>query len=347
VAGVSLPPSRYPDIASQGRFWLRLTEELSNSQGVVRAGLSSQPPLNGGFARAPYALSEGAVPPLNERPLGLTMSVTPGYFSTLGIPLLAGRDFTERDTADAPLVAVVSKATATKLGGEQGLIGRRIIMGSQGGGQVMEVVGIVGDVRSQSLTTTAEVEFYRPVMQRQRPFMQMMVKTAGDPAAFEAAARRVLANLDGTLPLTGITTHAAMVDQSLAQQRLLFVMLGTFALLAVVLSAVGIYGVVASFVGQRTSEIGVRMALGATRLQVIAIVLGQSIAPVGTGLIVGLMSAIALGRFVEGLLFEVSPLDPLMLASAVVSLALVAGAACAIPAGRAARIDPVTALRGE
>jgi ABC-type antimicrobial peptide transport system permease subunit len=149
------------------------------------------------------------------------------------------------------------------------------------------------------------------------------------------------------LPLTGITTHAAMVDQSLAQQRLLFVMLGTFALLAVVLSAVGIYGVVASFVGQRTSEIGVRMALGATRLQVIAIVLGQSIAPVGTGLIVGLMSAIALGRFVEGLLFEVSPLDPLMLASAVVSLALVAGAACAIPAGRAARIDPVTALRGE
>jgi ABC-type antimicrobial peptide transport system permease subunit len=202
-------------------------------------------------------------------------------------------------------------------------------------------------VRSQSLTTTAEVEFYRPVMQRQRPFMQMMVKTAGDPAAFEAAARRVLANLDGTLPLTGITTHAAMVDQSLAQQRLLFVMLGTFALLAVVLSAVGIYGVVASFVGQRTSEIGVRMALGATRLQVIAIVLGQSIAPVGTGLIVGLMSAIALGRFVEGLLFEVSPLDPLMLASAVVSLALVAGAACAIPAGRAARIDPVTALRGE
>ncbi|HEX4913291.1 MAG TPA: ADOP family duplicated permease, partial [Vicinamibacterales bacterium] len=347
VAGVSLPPSRYPDIASQGRFWLRLTEELSNSHGVVRASLSSQPPLNGGFARAPYALSEGAVPPLNERPLGLTMSVTPGYFSTLGVPLLAGRDFTERDTMDAPLVAIVSKATATRLGGEQGLLGRRIIMGSQGGGQVMEVVGIVGDVRSQSLTTTAEVEFYRPVMQRQRPFMQMMVKTAGDPAAFEAAARRVLANLDGTLPLTGITTHAAMVDRSLAQQRLLFVMLGTFALLAVVLSAVGIYGVVASFVGQRTSEIGVRMALGATRLQVIAIVLGQSIAPVATGLIVGLLGAVALGRFVEGLLFEVSPLDPLMLASGVVSLALVAGAACAIPAGRAARIDPVTALRGE
>jgi ABC-type antimicrobial peptide transport system permease subunit len=175
----------------------------------------------------------------------------------------------------------------------------------------------------------------------------MMVKTAGDPAAFEATARRVLAGLDGTLPLTGITTHAAMVDQSLAQQRLLFVMLGLFALLAVVLSAVGIYGVVAAFVGQRTSEIGVRMALGATRLQVIAIVLGQSIAPVGAGLIVGVIAAVALGRFVEGLLFEVSPMDPLMLAGGVIALALVAGAACAIPAKRAARIDPVTALRGE
>ena len=347
VAGVSLPSSRYPDIGTQGRFWLRLTEELANAPGVARASLSSQPPLNGGFARAPYALSEGAVPPLNERPLGLTMSVTPGYFATLAIPILAGRDFSERDTDAAQLVAVVSQATSRKLGGEQGLLGRRIVMGSQGGGQVMEVVGIVGDVRSQSLTTTAEVEFYRPVMQRQRPFMQMMVKTAGDPAAFENTARRVLANLDGTLPLTGITTHAAMVDRSLAQQRLLFVLLGVFAFLAVVLSAVGIYGVVASFVGQRTAEIGVRMALGATRAQVIAIVLGQSIRPVAAGLIVGLAGAIALGRFVQGLLFEMSPLDPLLLTSAVIALAAVAGAACAIPAGRAARIDPVTALRGE
>ena len=347
IAGVGLPPARYPDLDSQGRFWLRLADELAATTGVERAALSATPPLNGGFTRAPYALAEGAVPPLNERPLGLTTSLTPGYFATLHIPFIAGRDFTARDTADAPLVAIVSKATSRKLGGDDGLLGRRIIMGSQGGGQVMEVVGIVEDVRTQSLAATSEVEFYRPVQQRGRPFMQMMVKTAGDPAAFEATARRVLTALDPTLPMTGIITHSAMVDRSLAQQRLLFVLLGVFALLAVLLSSVGIYGVVASFVGQRTAEIGVRMALGASRSQVVATVLGQSLVPVGAGLLIGVAAAAGLGRFIEGLLFEVSPLDPLMLAGSVLSLALVAGVACAIPAGRASRIDPVTALRGE
>ena len=346
VAGVSLPPSRYPDVDSQGRFWLRLTEALAAAPGVTRATLASTPPLNGGgFTRSPYALAEGAVPPLNERPLGLTISVTPGYFTTMRIPVLAGRDFTERDIATAPRVAVVSRSTARKLGGESVVLGRRIIMGASG--EVMEVVGITDDTRTQTLASTTEVEFYRPVMQRQRPFMQMMVKTAGDPASFETTARRVLSTLDATLPLTGVTTHSAMVESSLAQQRLLFVLLGVFAMLAVVLSSVGIYGVVASFVGQRTAEIGVRMALGAGRAQVIGIVLGQSLVPVGAGLLLGLVGAAALGRFVENLLFEVSPLDPLMLAGSVLTLALVAGAACAIPAGRAARIDPVTALRGE
>ena len=140
-------------------------------------------------------VSEGAVPALNERPLGLTMSVTPGYFATLRIPMLAGRDFTERDTADAPLVAIVSQRHRRENSAAiEGLLGRRIIMGSQGGGQVMEVIGIVEDVRTQSLAATSEVEFYRPVQQRGRPFMQMMVKTAGDPAAFEATARRILSD---------------------------------------------------------------------------------------------------------------------------------------------------------
>jgi ABC-type antimicrobial peptide transport system permease subunit len=201
------------------------------------------------------------------------------------------------------------------------LLGRRIIMGSQGGGQAMEVIGVVGDVRTQSLAATSEVEFYRPVMQRQRQVMTMLVRTVADPAAFESTARQVLAGVDATLPLTGITTHLRMIEQSLAQQRLLFVMLTVFAVLAVVLSSVGIYGVVSAFVGQRTPEIGVRVALGASRAQVIRIVVGQSLVPVGAGLFV--------------------------MSSGVVVLALAAGAACAIPAARAARIDPIAALRSD
>jgi putative ABC transport system permease protein len=242
---------------------------------------------------------------------------------------------------------IVSRATDRKLGGDRGLIGRRLIMGSQGGGQVMEVIGVVDDVRTQSLTATSEVEFYRPVQQRPRPSMQMVVRTAGDAAAFETSARRLLSSIDPTLPLTGASTLEAYADQSLAQQRLLFILLGVFAVLAVVLSSVGIYGVVASFVGQRTPEIGVRMAMGASRTQVVAVVLFQNLTPIAAGLGVGLIGSIAIGRFVKGLLFEVSPLDPALLAGGVAVLALVAGAACAIPAARAARIDPVTALRGE
>ena len=347
VAGVNLPAARYPDFESQGRFYLRLTESLRKTAGVQNAALTAVAPLSGGFTRAPYAVVEGAVPPLNERPLGLTVSVTPGYFSTMRIPMIAGRDFTERDTEDAPLVAIVSKSTSRKLGGEAGLIGRRLIMGAQGGGQVMEVVGIVDDVRTQTLASTSEVEFYRPVQQRGRQSMQMMVRTSGDAAAFESQARQVLASLDPTLPLISNTTLSTVVDQSLAQQRLLFVLLGVFAGLAVVLSAVGIYGVVASYVGQRTSEIGVRMALGAGRSQVVRGILGQSLVPVGAGLLIGLVATMGLGRFVQGLLFEVSPLDPVMLGGSMLLLGVVAAAACAIPSSRAARIDPVTALRGE
>jgi predicted permease len=347
IAGISLPPGAYPDGPAQERFYARLADALTEAPGVSRATLAQNAPLGGPFSRAPYALAEGAIPPLNERPLGLTRTVLPGYFATLGIPLLAGRDFSERDGGSQPLVAIVSAATARRLAGEGGpVLGRRVIMGSQGGGQVMEVVGVVGDVRSVSLAQTPDVEFYRPVQQRGRPFMQMIVRTSGDAGAFQATARRVLSSLDPSLPLTGATTLEAVVEQSLAQQRLLFMVLAVFAALALVLSAVGIYGVVAWYVGQRTTEIGVRMAMGASRRQVVIEVLRQTLGPVALGLVAGVAVAAGLAQWVQGLLFEVSPLDPALLGASGATLALVSLAAAALPARRASRVSPAEAMRG-
>ena len=279
IARLNLPTATYPTPEDQGRFWQRTATALAEVPGVRNAVMAQTPPLSGATTRAPYAIAEGA-PPLAGRPLGVAQSVTPGFFHTLGIPLIAGRDFTERDTADSPLVVIVSQSAARKLFPHGDAIGHRLVMGAQGGGQTMEIVGIVGDVRSQTLASMADVEFYRSTTQRPRTFMQMVVRTEGDAAAFESSARRVLASIDPTLPLTGVTTLEALLDQSVAQERLLFTLLVVFAGLAVVLSTVGIYGVVAAFVVQRTEEIGVRMALGAGGSEVIRLVLAQTLRPV-------------------------------------------------------------------
>jgi predicted permease len=347
IGGLNLPAARYPDPASQNRLYMDLARAANETPGVVKAVMAQTVPLLGPFTRAPYASAEGAMPPLNERPLGLTESVTPGYFETLQIPLLAGRDFTERDTADAPLVVIVSASTARRLfPDDDNVLGRRVIMGSQGGGQIMQIVGVAGDVRSQTLASHPDVEFYRPVFQRPRTFMQLVARTSVDAASFEPTARQIVTRIDSALPLTGVTTLQRVLDQSLAQQRLLFTLLGVFAALAVVLSAVGIYGVVASFVGQRTIEIGVRVALGARADEIVALVMRQSLPPVAIGLVVGLIATVALSQFVQTLLFGVSAVDPLMLAGASVALGAVATLACALPARRAARISPIVALRG-
>jgi putative ABC transport system permease protein len=348
TADLTLPTTRYPDIAAQGRFYLRLAEELRHTPGVVNASLIQGLPLSGANSRSPYARAVGDVPPLKDRPLGPTRSITPGYFETLGIPLLAGRDFTERDTNDAPRVVIVTQSTARKLFPNESPLGRRIFMGSQNStGLVMEIAGVVGDVRSQTLENVAEVEFYRPVMQRQSPFMQLAVRTQSDPAAFLTTARQALNRLDAEMPLNNPLTLETIVAQSLAQQRLLFTLLGLFAALALVLASVGIYSVVAYMVSQRTAEIGLRMALGAQRRDVFRLIVGQGMTPVAIGIAVGLVGCLALGSVVQRQLYGISAFDPLLLAAIGTGLAVVAGFACWLPARRATRVDPLVALRYE
>lgn len=346
VGSITLPPARYPDIEAQSRFYLRLAEEMRNTPGVTAASLIQGLPLSNNNSRAPYARADGEVPPVKERPLGHTRSVTPGYFATMEIPLLSGRDFNERDVSNAPQVVIISRSTARKLFPDSDPLGRRILMGTNNNvGLEMEVVGVAGDVRSLTLAQVTEVEFYRPVMQRQSNFMQLVVRTPSEPAAFAGIAARVLRGIDAGLPLTAPTALSTVVGQSLGQQRLLFTLLGLFAGLALVLAAVGVYSVVAYTVTQRTGEIGVRMALGASPGDVLRLVVGQGMRPVLLGAVVGLAGCLALGRLLQQQLYEVSAFDPWLLSAACAGLVGVAVVACLLSARRAMRVDPLEALR--
>lgn len=346
VGSITLPAARYPDIETQSRFYLRLCDELRRTPGVTAASLIQGLPLSNSNSRVPYARADGEVPPVQERPLGHTRSVTPGYFATMEIPLLAGRDFNEHDMNSTPQAVIISRSTARKLFADANPLGRRILMGTNNNvGLEMEIVGVVGDVRSLTLANVTDVEFYRPVLQRQRNFMQLVVRTRSDPAAFAGTAAKVLKGIDPGLPLTDPTVLSTIVGQSLSRQRLLFTLLGLFAGLALVLAAVGVYSVVAYIVTLRTVEIGVRMALGARPGDVLRLVVSQGMRPVLLGAIVGLAGCLALGRVLQQQLYEVSAFNPGLLSAACAGLVAVAIVACLLPARRATRVDPMEALR--
>jgi putative ABC transport system permease protein len=345
TANVVLPPGRYPDSAAQDRFHDRLIDRLRVLPGVQAAAIGFGLPLTGIDTNAPFARGDGRVPPLNERPLGLTRSVTPGYFAALSIPIRRGRDFSPRDTGTSPQVIVLSESAAKKLFGSEDPIGRTLFTGSAGGGIRCEIVGVVADVRSVSLAQVNDVEFYRPLTQRPQPLGQIVVRAAGDPLQLLGDLRRAVRAVDPELPLNQPQALSAVADASLGQRKLLMALLGAFAALALLLATIGIYSVVAYLVGQRTNEIGIRLALGAHTADVLRLVTSDGLRPVVAGLAVGLAAVMAGGRLLGSLLYGVSALDPLTLAAATATLAIVALAACAIPARRAARIDPAIALR--
>jgi len=346
VGEVTLPEARYPDIDAQSRFFLRLCEDMRTKPGVTNASIIWGLPLTGKNSRTPYARTDGDVLPLKERPLGLVRPVTPGYFATLGIPLLSGRDFTEHDGSKSPQVVVISRGAERRLFPEGNSVGRRILMGSNNGvGLEMEVVGVVDDVRSETLAQLTEIEFYRPIMQRQSGAAQLLVRTQTDPAAFAVTADQVLKRLDAQLPLNNPSSLSAVVGQSLSQQRLLFTLIGLFAALALVLSVVGIYSIVAYTVTLRTTEIGVRMALGARPRDVLWLVIRQVMKPVLLGGVLGLAACFALGRLIKSELYGVSASDPTLLFVTCAGLGIVALVACWVPARRAARVDPMVAFR--
>jgi len=348
VGGVGLPPAQYPDPESRARFVERLLEELKTAPGIEATAISDGVPLNGNRSSSPYARVDGNPVPLNQRPLGLTRSVAPGFLKTFRIPLLAGRDFDERDGVDKPLVVLLSKSTAQHLFPNEDPLGKRIFFGTDNNtGLPAEVVGVVGDVRSLRLDRANDVEFYRPWPQRSGAFMWVTVRSAARPEAAAGMVRSALSRIDSGLPIIQPSTMNEIVDQSLGQRRLTMTLLGVFAGIALMLAMVGIYGAVAYTVEQRTGEIGVRMALGAQTADVLRLVVKQGMTPVIIGLVIGLAAALALGRLLTAQLYEVSANNPALLAATLATLAVVALLACLIPARRASLVNPIEALRTE
>jgi predicted permease len=349
VGFIGLPPGQYPDPAAKALFADRLLAELKNSPGIESASSGDGVPLGGGRSSSPYARVDGNPVPVNQRPLGLTRSVSPGFMKTYGIPLLAGRDFDERDQFDKPFVVILSKSTAHKMfpDGEDP-IGKRIFFGTDNNtGLPCEVVGVVGDVRSIRLEQANDIEFYRPWPQRSSPFLAVTVKTAFKPEAATSTVKNALAKVDPALPIIQPQTMNQIIDRSLGQRRLTMALLGVFAAIALVLAMVGIYGAVAYTVEQRTGEIGVRMALGAQTTDVLRLVVRQGMSPVMIGLALGIAAALALGRLLTAQLYEVSAHNPALLAATSATLAVVALLACLIPARRASLVNPIEALRTE
>jgi len=348
AGGIGLPAARYPDSASRGHFVQRLVDELHASPGVEAAATADAVPLSGNYSQTPYAREDGNPLPVNQRPLGLTRSISPGYFRTLRVALLAGREFNERDASDQPLVVILSSSTAKKLFSNENPIGRQILFGVDNGkGLSAEVVGIVGDVRSRELAKPNDIEFYRPWPQRTFSFFNVMVRTSMKPEKAQTVVRAALDKIDKEMPILQPNTLDAIVAQSLGQKRLTMGLLGAFAGVALLLAIVGIYGAVAYTVEQRTAEIGVRMALGAQVKDVLQLVVRQGMNPVLIGLGVGLIAVFATGRLLAAQLYQISPHNPVLLALTAIGLAVAALLACLIPARRAASIDPIQALRTE
>ena len=348
IAGIGLPAAHYPDDRSQGRFVERLRTELQTLPGVEAAAVMDLIPLSGAVSHTPYARSDTAPPPVAERPIAITHGVSAGYFRTFSIPLLAGRDIQATDDLDHPQVVLINQSGARALFPGINPIGQHLLLGGiNGTGTLTEIVGVVGDARSERLSQKDEIELYRPFAQRASSFPVIALRSLGRPEMLLGTARAALDRVDRELPFIQPQTMAQVIHDSLGQERLTMSLLAAFALLALLLALVGIYGAVAYTVEQRTAEIGVRLALGAQAHDVLQLVLSQGMQPVVIGLAIGLAVVLALGRLLASQLYQISAHNPLLLGATTVLLGLVAIAACLIPARRATRVDPIIALRYE
>lgn len=348
TARVSLPATGYDTEEEVGTFFLSALERISAVPGVQSAAGVSFLPLSGPGIGTSFYRSDRPTPAPGEQPTTEVRPITPSFFRTMGIPLLDGRDVTAADRFDAPVVAVVSRTLAERYFPGENAIGRRIqVNAGREGGLDCEIVGIVGDIKIRSLEGEIGPAVYVPHAQLPVGLMTFVVRTGLEPVSLVSGVASAVHSIDPQLPLADVKTMQEVVDATIARPRVIAVLLAAFALMALVLAAVGVYGVMAYSVAQRTQEIGVRMAFGATPQSVFRLVLTHALKLVGIGVVAGLAGAGALSQLLKTLLYETEPIDPFTFGVTAVVLIVVATLASYVPARRGTRIAPVEALRTE
>ncbi|MBA3319719.1 MAG: ABC transporter permease [Gemmatimonadales bacterium] len=349
TARVTLPRIKYPDEAGWTEFGGQLLARTEAQPGVASAALVSDAPLGDSPPYWSFEIQGVASPRDGSVQDAAVFTTSAGYFETLRIPLIEGRFYQATDRAGTPDVAVISQSLARRFWKTGRALGARITLGDPADPEArwLTVVGVAGDTRQERLSEQAYPQIYLPFQQSPTRSMVLTVRVVGDPSAIVPAIRRSLAELDPELPLADVGTLEARKAASLARPRINATVFGTFALAALVLAAVGIYGVVAYGVVQRTRELGIRMALGAGGATLLRMVIRQGMAPVLGGLVLGLAGALAGGHVLRGLLFGVGTSDPATFAAVTFFLVAVALAATYLPARRAARSDPMIALRND
>ncbi len=340
---VSVPPARYPEIPDRRAFFESFRDELKRLPSVEDAGLINEVPFSGTYNNFSRVMPVGD--PERIATFVEYRLASPDFFSSMEIALLQGRLFNEADHAEAPAVVVVNRELARQILTEGDPLGRRISDGP--GNPDWEVIGIVAGVREHGPDEPPAPTIYFPHLQGDRSTMSLTVRTAGEPLEIMPDVRRIAGQLDSELPLFGINRLDQLIYDGMGSRRFSMSLLSVFAALALALGAIGIYGVMAYTVAQRTREIGLRQALGASPQTVLKLVVMQGVRMAGAGIILGVLGAIMLRQVMGSLLFEVSSLDPSVYVAVAGLLALVAVFACFVPARRAAAVDPMEALRQE
>jgi putative ABC transport system permease protein len=341
-----LPAKYFGDLNRRGAVVSEILDGIRRLPGVTAASSIHFLPLSGMQSGTGYFRTDRPEPPPGEQTGGEVSVVSRGYFETMGVPLLAGRVFDERDAIGTPQVAILNQTAAKALFPGESPLGKRLRIGWNGEPEA-EIIGVVGDSRHAGISTSPQNGLFLPNEQRPHVFIAVVVRTAGDPFDLVAAVKQQIHVVDPDQGVARIDSMETFVADSIARPRLQTALLAAFGLIALLLACVGIYGVISYTVAQQTREIGVRLALGADGGKILRGVLRRGLSLAGIGIVVGIAAAAGLTRYLESLLFSVEPTDPAVFVAVVAALVAVSSAACYVPARRAATVDPTIALREE